>query len=171
MVPAARWCSRIARCRPAIASPRTLRSSTTRAEASRKMLRSISASAAPPTRPRSTTRSCACRGPIIEHQAIGAKLAEIAIRLEVARAAIWQAAWASDHPDAFADRSLPDLPLATIAAVFASEAIYRAAKDAAECFGAMGGMRDMPLQQYVPHPPLSLPPHPGKPHPHRPTAN
>src|SRR5437879_7657318 len=87
--------------------------------------------------------------PIIEHQAIGAKLAEIAIRLEVARAAIWQAAWASDHPDAFADRSLPDLPLTTIAAVFASEAIYRAAKDAAECFGAMGVMRDMPLQQYV----------------------
>jgi alkylation response protein AidB-like acyl-CoA dehydrogenase len=87
--------------------------------------------------------------PIIEHQATGAKLAEIAIRLEVARAAIWQAAWASDHPDAFADRSLPDLPLTTIAAVFASEAIYRAVKDAAECFGAMGVMRDMPLQKYV----------------------
>jgi alkylation response protein AidB-like acyl-CoA dehydrogenase len=86
---------------------------------------------------------------IIEHQAIGAKLAEIAIRLEVARAAIWQAAWACDHPDAVADRSLPDLPLATIAQAFASEAIYRAAKDAAECFGAMGVMRDMPLQQYV----------------------
>ena len=69
---------------------------------------------------------------IIEHQAIGAKLAEVAIRLEVARAAIWQAAWACDHPDAVADRSLPDLPLASIAQVFASEAIYRAAKDAAE---------------------------------------
>jgi alkylation response protein AidB-like acyl-CoA dehydrogenase len=87
--------------------------------------------------------------PIIEHQAIGAKLAEIAVRLEVARAAIWQAAWASDHPDAFADGSLPDLPLSTIAAVFASEAVYRVAKDAAECFGAMGVMRDMPLQKYV----------------------
>jgi alkylation response protein AidB-like acyl-CoA dehydrogenase len=87
--------------------------------------------------------------PIIEHQAIGAKLAEIAIRLEIARAAIWQAAWAADHPDAFADRSLPDLPLTAIAAVFASEAIYRAVKDAAECFGAMGVMRDMPLQKYV----------------------
>jgi butyryl-CoA dehydrogenase len=86
---------------------------------------------------------------IIEHQAIGAKLAEIAIRLEVARAAIWQAAWACDHPDAVADRSLPDLPLASMARAFASEAIYRAAKDAAECFGAMGVMRDMPLQQYV----------------------
>ena len=87
--------------------------------------------------------------PIIEHQAIGAKLAEIAIRLEIARAAIWRAACASDHPDAFADRSLPDLPLTAIAAVFASEAIYRAVKDAAECFGAMGVMRDMPLQKYV----------------------
>ena len=115
------------------------------------MRRSISASAAPPTRPRSTTRSCACRAGvrIIEHQAIGAKLAEIAVRLEVARAAIWQAAWASDHPDAVAERSLPDLPLTTIAGVFAAEAIYRAVKDAAECFGAMGVMRDMPLQKYV----------------------
>jgi alkylation response protein AidB-like acyl-CoA dehydrogenase len=87
--------------------------------------------------------------PIIEHQAIGAKLAEIAIRLEVARAAVWQAAWASDHPDAVAERSLPDLPLTTIASVFAGEAIYRAVKDATECFGAMGVMRDMPLQKYV----------------------
>ena len=86
---------------------------------------------------------------IIEHQAIGGKLAEVAIRLEVARTAIWQAAWASDHPDAFADRSLPDLPLTSIAKAFASEAIYHATKDAAECFGAMGVMRDMPLQKYV----------------------
>jgi alkylation response protein AidB-like acyl-CoA dehydrogenase len=86
---------------------------------------------------------------IVEHQAIGAKLAEIAIRLEVARAAVWQAAWASDHPEAIADRSLPDLPLGRIAHAFAAEAVYRAAKDAAECFGAMGVMRDMPLQQYV----------------------
>jgi alkylation response protein AidB-like acyl-CoA dehydrogenase len=86
---------------------------------------------------------------IIEHQAIGTKLADVAVRLEVARAAIWQAAWASDHPDAFADRSLPDLPLSTIAQVFVSEAIYHATKDAAECFGAMGVMKDMPLQKYV----------------------
>jgi alkylation response protein AidB-like acyl-CoA dehydrogenase len=86
---------------------------------------------------------------IIEHQAIGAKLAEIAIQLEVARTAIWQAAWASDHTHAVADGSLSDLPLACMAKVFASRAIYRAAKDAAECFGAMGVMRDMPLQKYV----------------------
>src|SRR5258707_1619839 len=71
---------------------------------------------------------------IIEHQAIGAKLAGIAIRLEVARAAIWRAAWASDHPDAVADRSLPELPLQTIARIFTAEAMLAAAKDAAECF-------------------------------------
>jgi alkylation response protein AidB-like acyl-CoA dehydrogenase len=86
---------------------------------------------------------------IIEHQAIGTKLAEIAIRLDVARAAIWRAAWAADHPDAVADGSLPDLPLASAAKVFSSETIYHATKDAAECFGAMGVMRDMPLQKYV----------------------
>src|SRR5262245_35139312 len=72
---------------------------------------------------------------IIEHQAIGAKLAEIAIKLNVARSALWQAAWASDHPAAQADRSLPDLPLDTMAALFTVEAVHRAAKDAAECFG------------------------------------
>jgi len=86
---------------------------------------------------------------IIEHQAIGTKLAEIAISLEVARNAVWQAAYASDHPDAVADRSLPDLPLQLIAKVFTSGVVYRAAKDAAEVFGAMGVMRDMPLQKYV----------------------
>jgi alkylation response protein AidB-like acyl-CoA dehydrogenase len=86
---------------------------------------------------------------IIEHQAIGTKLAEVAIRLEVARIAIWQAAWACDHPAAFADRSLADLPLAAMSKAFSSEAIYHATKDAAECFGAMGVMKDMPLQKYV----------------------
>jgi alkylation response protein AidB-like acyl-CoA dehydrogenase len=87
--------------------------------------------------------------PIVQHQAIGAKLAAIAIRLEVARASVWRAAWASDHPDAVADRSLPDLPLATVAEAYTGEAVLEAVKDAAECFGAMGVMRDMPLHKYV----------------------
>jgi alkylation response protein AidB-like acyl-CoA dehydrogenase len=86
---------------------------------------------------------------IAEHQAIGGKLAECALRLDVVRQAVWRAAWAADHPDAFADRSLPDLPLTLIAKVFTAETIYRVAKDAAECFGAMGVMRDMPLQRYI----------------------
>ena len=87
--------------------------------------------------------------PIIEHQAIATKLADIAIRLDVARTAIWRAAWASDHPQAYADHSLPDLPLQTVTRVFTTEAIMRATKDAAEVFGAMGVMRDMPLAKYI----------------------
>jgi alkylation response protein AidB-like acyl-CoA dehydrogenase len=86
---------------------------------------------------------------IIQHQAIGAKLADIAVRLEAARSMVWQAAWASDHPEAQAGRSLSDLPLQTVAQVYAAEAMVRVAKDAAECFGAMGVMRDMALQKYV----------------------
>ena len=86
---------------------------------------------------------------IIEHQAIGAKLAEIAIRLETARGAIWQAAWAADHPDAGEEDGLGALPRGLIAQVATSELVYQAAKDAAECFGAMGVMRDMPLQKYL----------------------
>ncbi len=87
--------------------------------------------------------------PIIQHQAIGTLLAEIAIKLEVARNTVWQVAWASDHHDAYTDRSLADLPLETVARVFTSEVVHQIALDAAECFGAMGVMRDMPLQKYV----------------------
>jgi len=87
--------------------------------------------------------------PIVEHQAIGDKLAGIAVSLEAARSIIWQAAWASDHPAAQADGSLSNLPHATIAQVATAEMLYHAAKDAAECFGAMGVMRDMPLQKYI----------------------
>jgi alkylation response protein AidB-like acyl-CoA dehydrogenase len=87
--------------------------------------------------------------PIMQHQAIAVKLADMAITLQVARGAVWQAAWALDHPEAQADRSLADLPLPTLARTFTAEAVYRGTKDCAECFGAMGVMRDMPLQKFI----------------------
>lgn len=86
---------------------------------------------------------------IIEHQAIGGKLAECAMKLELARTMIWKAAWAADHPEAVADRSLPALPLHAIARIYTAEAVHDVTLYAAECFGAMGVMRDMPLQKYV----------------------
>jgi len=86
---------------------------------------------------------------IIEHQAIGGKLADCAIRLELARNAIWKAAWALDHPEAIADRSVSDLALHVIARVYTAQAVNEVVLLAAECFGAMGVMRDMPLQKYV----------------------
>jgi alkylation response protein AidB-like acyl-CoA dehydrogenase len=86
---------------------------------------------------------------IVEHQAIGMKLADAAVKLEVARNMVWKAAWAADHPEAVADRSISDLPLHVIARSFTAEALHRATLETAECFGAMAVMRDMPLQKYV----------------------
>jgi len=86
---------------------------------------------------------------IVEHQAIGSKLADCAIMLELARNMIWKAAWTADHPDAVSDRSVPELPLHTIARVYTAQAVNKVTLLSAECFGAMGVMRDMPLQKYV----------------------
>ncbi|MBC93023.1 MAG: hypothetical protein CMM38_05220 [Rhodospirillaceae bacterium] len=88
-------------------------------------------------------------GPIIEHQAIGAKLAEVAIGLEVARTIIWRAAWTSDNKTSISEGNLTGLPLNNIAHISSAEMLYKAAKDSAECFGAMGVMRDMPLQKFI----------------------
>ncbi|HUF82866.1 MAG TPA: acyl-CoA dehydrogenase family protein [Burkholderiales bacterium] len=85
---------------------------------------------------------------IVEHQAIGAKLADCAIRLELSRTMIWKAAWALDHPGA-GGRSAPELPLHVIARVYTAQAAHEVTLLAAECFGAMGVMRDMPLQKHV----------------------
>jgi alkylation response protein AidB-like acyl-CoA dehydrogenase len=82
---------------------------------------------------------------IIEHQAIGTKLSDCAIRLELARNLIWKAAWAVDHPEAPGD----GLPLHVMARVYTAEAAHEVTLLAAECFGAMGVMRDMPLQKHV----------------------
>lgn len=87
--------------------------------------------------------------PIIEHQSVGLALAEMAIKLEMARNMIWQVAWASDHPQAYADGSLPDLPLQIIAKVFTSETVQQVVLDAAQIFGGMGVMRELPMQKYV----------------------
>lgn len=87
--------------------------------------------------------------PIVEHQAVGMTLANMAIRLEAARSLIWQAAWASDHREAYEDGSLPDLPLQGIAKVFVSEAVQQVVLDAAQIFGGMGVMRELPMQKYV----------------------
>lgn len=87
--------------------------------------------------------------PIIQHQAIGTILSDCAVKLELARNMIWKAAWVADHPEAVTDRSVCELPLATMARTYTAEAMHEVTVGAAECFGAMGVMRDMPLQKYV----------------------
>ena len=84
---------------------------------------------------------------IIEHQAIGTKLSDCAIRLELARNLIWKAAWSLDNPEAGAAAGA--LPLHVMARVYTAEAAHEVTLLAAECFGAIGVMRDMPLQKHV----------------------
>jgi len=84
---------------------------------------------------------------IIEHQAIGTKLSDCAIRLELARNMIWKAAWALDHAESAQEPA--GLPLHVMARVYTAEAAHEVTLLAAECFGAMGVMRDMPLQKHV----------------------
>jgi alkylation response protein AidB-like acyl-CoA dehydrogenase len=86
---------------------------------------------------------------VVEHQAVGLTLSNMAIGLEAARTLLWQAAWASEHPGAYADGSLPDLPLQTIAKIFISETVQRVVLDAMQIFGGMGVMRELPMQKYV----------------------
>ena len=86
---------------------------------------------------------------IVEHQAIGMKLADVAIQLEAARGLALKAAYVADHLEAVHERSINDLPWHVVARSFAAENLHRATLEATECFGAMGVMRDMPLQKYV----------------------
>ena len=86
---------------------------------------------------------------IVEHQAIGTKIADMTIKLESTRAMVWKAAWVSDHPEAIADRSLPNLPYTVMAQTLVADSVNEITLLAAEFFGAMGVMRDMPLQKYV----------------------
>jgi len=86
--------------------------------------------------------------PIIGHQAIGIKLADMAIRIEMARTMIWRAACALDRAGDGESQGYPVLPLCAISKVYTSEAMQEVTELAAECFGAMGVMRDMPLQKY-----------------------
>ena len=86
---------------------------------------------------------------IIEHQAIGKLIADMAIKLEHARAMIWKAAWLTDNPSDVSGGDIPQAPLHIVASSFTAEAIHDVTHLAAECFGAMAVMRDMPLQKYV----------------------
>jgi len=86
---------------------------------------------------------------IIEHEGVGILIAEMLVRLEAARGMLWQSAWAVDHPQAVADRSVPALPLVDLVQVFVAEAAHEVTQRAAEVFGAMGILRDMPLCHYV----------------------
>jgi alkylation response protein AidB-like acyl-CoA dehydrogenase len=87
--------------------------------------------------------------PIIQHQAIGLFLADMATNLEAARRLIYTAAWAKDHPEAFADGNIPWQPYELMALAFTGTAVQRLTEQGMELFGGMGVISGMPIEKYV----------------------
>ncbi|AZB65952.1 acyl-CoA dehydrogenase [Cereibacter sphaeroides] len=78
--------------------------------------------------------------PLIEHQAVGFRLAEAKTRLEAARQMVLHAA-------RMKDAGQPCLTEAAMAKLFASEAAERIVSDAIQTFGGYGYSRDFPVER------------------------
>jgi alkylation response protein AidB-like acyl-CoA dehydrogenase len=87
--------------------------------------------------------------PIVQHQAVGLFLADMATNLEAARRLIYTAAWAKDHPEAFADGSTAWQPYELMALAFTGTAVQRLTEQGMELFGGMGVVSGMPIEKYV----------------------
>ena len=77
---------------------------------------------------------------IINHQAVGFRLAECATQLEAARQLMWHAA-------ALRDAGRPCLKEAAMAKLFASEAAERVCSAALQTLGGYGYVRDFPVER------------------------
>lgn len=80
--------------------------------------------------------------PIYQHQAIGHKIADMAINYEASRLLVWQAAWQVDSGVAN-----PKVP--AYAKAFAADMATRAAVDAVQVFGGYGFMKEYPVEKLL----------------------
>jgi alkylation response protein AidB-like acyl-CoA dehydrogenase len=78
--------------------------------------------------------------PIIEHQAVNFRLADMATQIEVARQMVWHAA-------ALRDAQRPCLKEASMAKLFASEMAERVCSDAIQIHGGYGYVNDFPVER------------------------
>ncbi|MFO1502411.1 MAG: acyl-CoA dehydrogenase [Steroidobacteraceae bacterium] len=79
--------------------------------------------------------------PIVEHQAIQNKLADMATQIDAARLLTLRAAWQKD-------RKLPFGKAAAMAKLFASEAANGAAREAIQIFGGNGYVTEYPVERH-----------------------
>ena len=78
--------------------------------------------------------------PIIEHQAVNFRLADMATRLEAARQLVWHAA-------SLKDAGQPCLQEASMAKLFASETAEKICSDAIQIHGGYGYVSDFPVER------------------------
>lgn len=80
--------------------------------------------------------------PILEHQAVGHKLAEMALRLEAARLLCWQAA-------VLIDQGRRNTLQAAAAKAYAADSAMWAASEAVQIFGGMGYSTEYPVEKLL----------------------
>jgi alkylation response protein AidB-like acyl-CoA dehydrogenase len=78
--------------------------------------------------------------PIVEHQAVNFRLADMAVQVEAARQLVWHAA-------ALRDAGQPCLKEASMAKLFASEMAERVCSDAIQIHGGYGYVADFPVER------------------------
>ncbi len=78
--------------------------------------------------------------PIIDHQAVNFRLADMATQLEAARLMVWRAA-------ALKDAGRPCLTEASMAKMFASEMAEKVCSDAIQIHGGYGYVSDFPVER------------------------
>lgn len=79
--------------------------------------------------------------PIIAHQAVGFRLADMATKIEAARQLVYHAA-------ALKDASLPFAKAASMAKIVSSEMAERVCSDAIQTLGGYGYLADFPVERY-----------------------
>ncbi|KAJ1968002.1 hypothetical protein IWQ62_001511 [Dispira parvispora] len=80
--------------------------------------------------------------PIINHQAVGFMLADMAIGIESARMMVWKAAW-------MRDQGMRNTYYASIAKALASEVANKSASDAVQIFGGNGFNTEYPVEKLM----------------------
>jgi acyl-CoA dehydrogenase len=80
--------------------------------------------------------------PIARHQAIGFKVADMAMQIEAARLLTWQAAWV-------ADGGRQNTRQAAIAKAFAADTCMQITTEVVQIFGGYGYMKDYPVEKLM----------------------
>lgn len=80
--------------------------------------------------------------PIINHQAIGHMLADMAMNIEAARLMVWKSAW-------LVDQGKPDSKAAAFAKAYAADMAMKATVDAVQIFGGYGYMKEYPVEKLM----------------------
>ena len=80
--------------------------------------------------------------PIYKFQAVGHKIAEMAMNIEAARLLAWRAAW-------LIDQGRPNTMFASFAKAFAADMAMKVTTDAVQVFGGYGYMREYPVEKLM----------------------